>query len=72
MKTIENSNEILYDHVCKTSLQDCIMKEKECISDQDVFQELKEAICDGIRSGIAEDFDPEKYLKSLRQHYKNV
>ena len=49
-----------------------IMKEKEYISEQDVFQELKEAIYDGIQSGIAEDFDPETHLKSLRQNYNNV
>jgi hypothetical protein len=48
------------------------MKEKEYISEQDVLQELKEAIYDGIQSGIAEDFDPETHLKSLRQNYNNV
>ena len=63
---------MLYDNVCKTNLQNHIMKEKEYISEQDVFQELKEAIYDGIQSGIAEDFDPETHLKSLRQNYNNV
>ena len=73
MKTIEISNEMLYNNVvCKTNLQNHIMKEKEYISEQDVFQELKEAIYDGIQSGIAEDFDPETHLKSLRQNYNNV
>lgn len=48
------------------------MKEKEYISEQDVFQELKEAIYDGIQSGIAEDFDPETHLKSLRHFFKPV
>ncbi len=72
MKTIEISSKMLYDNVCKTKLQNHIMKEKEYISKQDVFQELKEAICDGIQSGIAEDFDPETHLKSLRQNYNNV
>jgi hypothetical protein len=48
------------------------MKEKEYISEQDVFQELKEAIYDGIQSGIAEDFDPETHLKLLRQSYNNA
>ena len=60
---------MLYDNVCKTNLQNHIMKEKEYISEQDVFQELKEAIYDGIQSGIAEDFDPETHLKSLRQFF---
>ena len=63
---------MLYDNVCKTNLQNHIMKEKEYISEQDVFQELKEAIYDGIQSGIAEDFDPETHLKLLRQNYNNV
>ena len=73
MKTIEISNEMLYNNVvCKTNLQNHVMKEKEYISEQDVFQELKEAIYDGIQSGIAEDFDPETHLKSLRQNYNNV
>lgn len=27
------------------------------------------AICDGIQSGIAEDFDPETHLKSLRKNF---
>ena len=63
---------MLYDNVCKTNLQNHIMKEKEYISEQDVLQELKEAIYDGIQSGIAEDFDPETHLKSLRQNYNNV
>ena len=73
MKTIEISNEILYNNVvCKTNLQNHVMKEKEYISEQDVLQELKEAIYDGIQSGIAEDFDPETHLKLLRQNYNNV
>ena len=73
MKTIEISNEMLYDNVvCKTNLQNHVMKEKEYISEQDVLQELKEAIYDGIQSGIAEDFDPETHLKSLRQSYNNA
>ena len=73
MKTIEISNEMLFDNVvCKTNLQNHVMKEKEYISEQDVFQELKEAIYDGIQSGIAEDFDPETHLKLLRQNYNNV
>ena len=73
MKTIEISNEMLYNNVvCKTNLQNHVMKEKEYISEQDVFQELKEAIYDGIQSGIAEDFDPETHLKLLRQSYNNA
>ncbi len=72
MKTIEISNEMLYDNVCKTNLQNHVMKEKEHNSKQDVFQELKDAIYDGIQSGIAEDFEPETYLKSLRQNYNNA
>ena len=72
MKIIKITNKMLYDNVCKTRLQKHIMKEKEYISKQDVFQELKEAIYDGIQSGIAEDFDPETHLKSLRQSYNNV
>ena len=48
------------------------MKEKEYNSEEDVFLELKEAIYEGMQSGIAEDFDPETHLKSLRQSYNNV
>ena len=69
MKTIEISNETLHDNVCKTRLQNHIMKEKEYNSEEDVFLELKEAICEGMQSGIVEDFDPETYLKSLRQSF---
>ena len=45
------------------------MKEKEYNSGEDVFLELKEAIYEGLQSGIAEDFDSETYLKSLRQSF---
>lgn len=45
------------------------MKEKEYNSEEDVFLELKEAICEGMQSGIVEDFDPETHLKSLRQSF---
>ena len=55
--------------LCKTRLQNHIMKEKEYNSGEDVFLELKEAIYEGLQSGIAEDFDPETYLKSLRQSF---
>ena len=72
MKIIEITNKMLYNNVCKSKLQNQIMKDIEYISSQDVFQELKEAICDGIQSGIAEDFDPETHLKSLRKNYNNV
>ena len=72
MKTIEISNETLHDNVCKTRLQSHIMKEKEYNSEEDIFLELKEAIYEGMQSGIAEDFDPETHLKSLRQSYNNV
>ena len=73
MKTIEISNEMLYDNVvCKTNLQNHVMKEKEYNSEEDIFLELKEAIYEGMQSGIAEDFDPETHLKSLRQSYNNV
>ena len=58
--------------LCKTRLQNHIMKEKEYNSEEDVFLELKEAIYEGMQSGIAEDFDPETHLKSLRQSYNNV
>ena len=35
MKTIEISNETLHDNVCKTRLQNHIMKEKEYNSEED-------------------------------------
>ena len=38
-------------------------------SGEDVFLELKEAVYEGMQSGIAEDFDPETHLKSLRQSF---
>lgn len=35
------------------------------------LQELKMAIADGMDSGIAEDFEPKEYLKSLKARHAN-
>ncbi|MBO5811061.1 MAG: hypothetical protein J6R17_06095 [Bacteroidales bacterium] len=46
--------------------------EKEYIEKQETIQELRKAIIDGIDSGIAENFNPELHLETIRQEYNNV
>jgi hypothetical protein len=46
--------------------------EKEHIEKQEIIQELREAIMDGIDSGIAESFNPELHLEMLKREYNNV
>lgn len=54
-------------------LKSIIMKgEKEHIEKQEIIQELREAIMDGIDSGIAESFNPELHLEMLKREYNNV
>ena len=50
-----------------------IMKEeKEYIEKKENILELREAIFDGIESGIAENFNPKSHLEALKREYKNV
>ncbi len=54
-------------------LQNQIMKEeKDYIEKQENILELREAIFDGIESGIAENFDPKSHLEALKREYKDV
>ncbi len=54
-------------------LQNQIMKEeKKYIEKQENILELREAIFDGIESGIAENFNPKSYLEALKREHKNV
>ncbi len=54
-------------------LQNQIMKEeKDYIEKQENILELREAIFDGIESGIAENFNPKSYLEALKREHKNV
>ena len=53
--------------------QNQIMKEeKEYIEKEKNILELREAIFDGIESGIAESFNPKSDLEALKREYKNV
>ena len=53
--------------------QNQIMKEeKEYIEKEKNIFELREAIFDGIESGIAENFNPKSYLEALKREHKNV
>ncbi|MBQ2853237.1 MAG: hypothetical protein IJE76_07600 [Bacteroidales bacterium] len=53
--------------------QNQIMKgEKEYIEKEKNILELREAIFDGIESGIAEDFNPKSYLEALKREHKNA
>lgn len=72
MKTIDITTRMSRNDIGKNELQNHIMKEKEYLLQQDIIQELREAIYDGLESGIAEDFNPELNLKSLKQKYNNV
>ena len=47
-------------------------EEKEYIEKQERILELREAIFDGIESGIAENFNPKSHLEALKREYKNV
>ncbi|MBR6774903.1 MAG: hypothetical protein IKM23_04240 [Bacteroidales bacterium] len=50
-----------------------IMKEeKEYIEKKKNIFELREAIFDGIESGIAENFNPKSYLEALKREHKNA
>ena len=54
-------------------LKTIIMKEeKEYIEKKKNILELREAIFDGIESGIAENFNPKSYLEALKREHKNV
>ena len=50
-----------------------IMKEeKEYIEKKKNILELREAIFDGIESGIAENFNPKSYLEALKLEHRNA
>ena len=53
--------------------QNQIMKEeKEYIEKKKNILELREAIFDGIESGIAGNFNPKSYLEALKREHKNA
>ena len=53
--------------------QNQIMKEeKEYIEKKKNIFELREAIFDGIESGIAGNFNPKSYLEALKREHKNA
>ena len=47
-------------------------EEKEYIEKKKNILELREAIFDGIESGIAENFNPKSYLEALKREHKNA
>ena len=47
-------------------------EEKEYIEKEKNILELREAIFDGIESGIAENFNPKSYLEALKREHKNA
>ena len=47
-------------------------EEKEYIEKEKNILELREAIFDGIESGITENFNPKSYLEALKREHKNV
>ena len=62
-----------HNDIYNKRLKSIIMKgEKEYIEKQETIQELRKAIIDGIDSGIAESFNPELHLETLKREYNNV
>ena len=73
MKTLNFTALSPYNGIHNKRLKTNIMnKEKEYIEKQEIIQELREAIFDGIESGIADNFNPELHLESLKREYNNV
>lgn len=73
MKTSNSTALSSYNDIHSKRLKTIIMKEeKEYIEKQDKIQELREAIFEGLESGIAENFDPKSHLEALKREYKNV
>ena len=73
MKT--SNSTVLSSHIDihEKRLKTIIMKEeKEYIKKKKNILELREAIFDGIESGIAENFNPKSYLEALKREHKNV
>ena len=73
MKTSNSTVLSSYNDIHGKRLKTIIMKEeKEYIEKQERILELREAIFDGIESGIAENFNPKSYLEALKREHKNV
>ena len=73
MKTSFFTSVSPHNDIYNKRLKSIIMKgEKEHIEKQETIQELRKAIIDGIDSGIAENFNPELHLETIRQEYNNV
>ena len=60
----DNQNEGLKNHIMK--------EEKEYIEKQEIICELREAIFEGIESGIDDNFKPKLHLEALKREFKNV
>ncbi len=73
MKTSFFTSVSPHNDIYNKRLKYIIMKgEKEYIEKQETIQELRKAIIDGIDSGIAENFNPELHLETIRREYNNV
>ncbi len=73
MKTSFFTSVSPHNDIYNKRLKSIIMKgEKEYIEKQETIQELRKAIIDGIDSGIAENFNPELHLETIRREYNNV
>lgn len=73
MKTSDFTSVSPHNDIYNKRLKSIIMKgEKEYIEKQETIQELRKAIIDGIDSGIAENFNPELHLETIRREYNNV
>lgn len=73
MKTSFFTSVSPHNDIYNKRLKSIIMKgEKEYIKKQETIQELRKAIIDGIDSGIAENFNPELHLETIRREYNNV
>lgn len=72
MKTIVFAMNMPADDIGIKELKNHTMKEKEFHIRQNVLQELKDAIDDGLESGVEEDFNPELHLNMLRLKFENA
>lgn len=73
MKTLDFTLGMSFYDIRNRELKNPVMNnEKEYIEKQEIIQELREAIFEGLESGISENFNPETYLESLKREYDNV
>lgn len=73
MKTLDFALGMSFYDIRNRELKNPVMNnEKEYIEKQEVIQELREAIFEGLESGVSENFNSETYLESLKREYDNV